>query len=248
MKAGFTSTSLRSCSIEQVVSAAAKCGSEAIEWGTDYHIKTIEDASSARKLCNENGIEIRSLGTYYRIGKNDMGEWEHLCKLAREAGAGYLRTWLGTRGSASTDETAYTSIIRETDVMADIADKYDVKISNECHPNTYNDTTASSLRYLRDTNGRVKTYYQSWYRDRSGDFEKLEKLLPYVSDVHVSFSELKKFQIFRQKDTAFIPDIINRLAEKDFNGFVFIEFTRGGKPENLINDVITLKNLISVSK
>lgn len=245
MKVGFTSTSLRSCSIEDVVDIAVKCGAEAIEWGTDYHILTEDDARLAKKLCDENGIVIRSLGTYYRIGRNDVTEWERLCRLALITGARYMRTWLGTKSSSKTGEKEYADIVAESLTLADIAERYSAVISNECHHDTCNDETDASLRYLNDTKGRVKTYYQSWYRDREGDFDKLSKLIPFVSDVHISFSELKKFQLLHKKDESFIPDIINALKSKSFEGYVFIEFIADNSPDNLVKDVLKLKNLVN---
>lgn len=244
MKAGFTSTSLRKYSVEAVVEAAALSGAAALEWGTDYHIRTEADALKARHLCDENGIISRSLGSYYRMGTENYAEWERLCALSEILGAEYIRTWLGGRGSDRTGEKEYSGLVEESLRMADIAAKHGAVISNECHHGTYNDTVQSSLRYLADTGGRVKTYYQSWYRDREGDFEKLSKLLPFVSDVHVSFSELSKFQTFHRKDTSFIPDIISSLAGADFGGFVLIEFTAGGKKEKLVEDVIKLRSMI----
>lgn len=248
MKDGFTSTSLRKYSIREVVDAAVRCGASAIEWGTDYHILTEDDALLAKKLCDENNIIIRSLGTYYRIGQKDYAEWERLCRLCSITGAKYMRTWLGTKSSEKTNEENYNALIDESLRLADIADKYGAVISNECHHDTYNDVTSSSLRYLEDTQGRIKTYYQSWYRDRDGDFKKLEKLFSYVSDVHISFSELKKFQLFHKKDEKFIPDIIKDLSEKCFDGYVFIEFTADNSPDNLVKDILKLKELIASSK
>lgn len=248
MKAGFTSTSLRKYTIQDVVRAARESGARSIEWGTDFHIRTQDDAKIAKSLCDDARIPVRSLGTYYRVGQRDLVEWERLCAIARTMGARYMRTWLGTKGSAETDEAGYTALVDETLAMADVADKYGVVISNECHPNTYNDTTASSLRYLKDTAGRVSTYYQSWYRDREGDFEKLDSLFPCVSDVHVSFSELVKFQKGYKHDETFITDIVTALAHKKFTGLVFIEFTAEDKLENLVSDVRRLTALIDVEE
>ena len=245
MKVGFTSTSLRKYSINLVVDAAAKCGAKAIEWGTDYHIKSDKDALLAKELCDEKGIEIRSLGSYYRIGSGKFEEFEKICSLAKTMGAAYIRTWLGTKGSEKTDDKEYSALIDESLKLSEIAAKYGVIISNECHPNTFNDTLTSSLKYLDDTDGKIKTYYQSWYKDRAGDFEKLNALLPFVSDVHISFSELKKFQKFHKKDESFIPDIISELKKSDFNGCIFIEFTSGDKAENLISDIKKIQVMVN---
>lgn len=241
---GLTSTSLRKYSVEQVVSTAAAAGAECIEWGTDYHIKTVEDALRAKKLCEEAGIKISACGSYYRIGSEKLAEWEKLCEIAEAMGTGVIRTWLGTKGSAATSEACFAALVEETEVLAKTAAGHGIIISNECHPHTFNDTTESSLRYLNAVKApNVRTYYQSWYRDEAGDLEKLQALFPYLTDVHVSFSELEKFQRFHKKDKDFIKKILCRLKELGFGGSLLIEFTRGGKAENLTEDIRRLDAL-----
>ncbi len=241
---GFTSTSLRSCTIEETALIAEKSGAQIIEWGSDRHIKTEKDAALAKKLCDDKGIIINSYGTYYRIGCHGEAEFEKLCGIACEMGAKYLRTWLGKKGSSATGEKEYSALLESARKNSETAEKYSLVICNECHPNTFNDTTDSSLRFLKDLNqSNVKTYYQSWYRDEAGDKEKLFKTIDYVQDVHISFSELKKFQRFHRKDPDYIKKILQWLKELNFNNGLMIEFTRGGKPENLINDVERLKEL-----
>lgn len=241
---GFTSVSLRSYPVEEVVDIAAKAGAEIIEWGSDFHIKTIEDAEKAKKLCDEKGIIINSYGTYYRTGCGNEEQWKEICKIADAMGAKYIRTWLGTKGSSKTNEKEYALLLEDARRMADIAAEYGLVICHECHHHTYNDTESSSLRFLKDVErSNVKTYYQSWYRDESGDKSKLFNTFPYVQDVHISFSELTKFQKFHKKDKAFIEKIIGWLKELDFSGGLIIEFTQNNSGENLIKDVNRIKEL-----
>lgn len=241
---GFTSVSLRSCSIEEVVETAKKAGAEIIEWGSDVHVKTLDDAAKAKKLCDENGIIINSYGSYYRTGCGDRAEWKKTCEIASAMGAKYIRPWLGTKGSAKTGEAEYRKILDDARSMADTAAECGLVISHECHPNTYNDTTDSALRFLNDIDREnVKTYYQSWYRDEAGDKDKLFRLFPYVQDVHLSFSELVKFQMFHKKDREFIGKILSWLKELGFSGGLIIEFTKNSSAENLINDIAKLKEL-----
>lgn len=241
---GFTSVSLRSYSIEEVVKTAVKAGAEIIEWGSDVHVKTVEDAEKAKRLCDENGIIINSYGSYYRTGCGDKTEWKKICEIASAMDAKYIRTWLGTKGSAKTSESEYQKLLVDARSMADTAAEYGLVICHECHPHTYNDTTESSLRFLKDIDREnMKTYYQSWYRDEAGDRDKLFRLFPYVQDVHLSFSELIKFQTFHKKDREFIDKILSWMKELDFKGSLIIEFTKNNSAENLINDTERLRKL-----
>lgn len=243
-KIGFTSVSLRSYSIEEVVDTAKKSGSEIIEWGSDKHIKTLEDAYKAKNLCDKNGILINSYGSYYRTGCSDEKTWKEICEIASVLGAKYIRTWLGKKGSAKTNENEYSRLLQDARNMADIADSYGLVISHECHPNTYNDTETSSLRFLTDVDrDNIKTYFQSWYRDEQSDMSKLVDTFPCISDIHISFSELIKFQRFHKKDKEYIEKIMNKLSELDFCGGVILEFTKNNSGKNLINDINRLKEL-----
>ena len=160
---GLTSTTLRKYSLEEVADISYQARAEIIEWGSDFHVKTAADAEKAKKLCDERGIIINSYGTYYKIGCGDIEQWKNICAVSAVMGAKYIRTWLGEKGSAITSEKWYNALLEETRLMADEAAKYSLVICNECHPNTYNDTTESAIRYLKDVNrDNVKTYYQSW--------------------------------------------------------------------------------------
>ena len=241
---GFTSVTLRSYSLEEVAEIAAEAGAEIIEWGSDFHVKTADDAKKARKLCDEKGIIINSYGTYYRTGSADKAEWEKICENASLMGAKYVRAWLGTKGSADTNEDEYSALLDDARSMADTAAGYGLVISHECHHHTFNDTTESSLKFLHDVQREnIKTYYQSWYRDESSDREKLFKTFPYVLDVHLSFSELQKFQRFHRKDKEYITKILSWLKELDFSGGLIIEFTKNDSAENLIKDMEKLRML-----
>lgn len=240
---GFTSVSLRPCSIEEVVAAAVKANAEIIEWGSDVHVRTHEEAEKAKKLCDKNGIKINSYGTYYRIGSFGE-EWKNLCENASIMGAKYMRTWLGTKGSDETGEEEYQLLLEDARRTADIAKEYGITVCNECHPNTYNDTTESALRFLEDA-GRdnIKTYYQSWYRTEESDKEKLFRTFGKVQDVHLSFSELDKFQQGYTEDKQFIEKILGWLKELDFRNGLIIEFVRNDDAEELIKDIERLKYL-----
>ncbi len=241
---GFTSTSLRPYALEQVADIAASSCAQIIEWGSDCHVKSLSDAEKAKELCDDRGIIINSYGTYYRVGSGESDEWKNICEITACMGAKYIRTWLGTKASAKTSESEYAALIEDARKTAFVAAEHGLTVCNECHPNTYNDTTESSLRLMKDAGqDNIKTYYQSWYLDEPSDKEKLIKTFPLVQDVHLSFSELEKFQRFHKKDKDYIIKILSWLKELGFDGGLMIEFTKGSKAENLIKDVERLAEL-----
>ena len=67
MKFGMTSLTLKNESVEDVIRIVKEAGLEGIEWGvSDGHMPLCdaERAALIRKLSEENGIEIFSLGSY----------------------------------------------------------------------------------------------------------------------------------------------------------------------------------------
>ena len=79
LKIGVASVTFRNKTISQVVEIAKNAGVEFIEWGGDVHIKTLDDAILAKKLCDENNIKISSYGSYYRTGCSDKEDWIEIC-------------------------------------------------------------------------------------------------------------------------------------------------------------------------
>ena len=74
LKIGVASVTFRNKTISQVVEIAKNAGVEFIEWGGDVHIKTLDDAILAKKLCDKNNIKISSYGSYYRTLCSDKAE------------------------------------------------------------------------------------------------------------------------------------------------------------------------------
>ena len=89
LKIGVTSVTFRNKTIEEIVEICKNEQVEYIEWGSDVHIKTQNDAQKARKLCDEAGIKISSYGSYYSVGSNNCDEWKLLCENAKIMGSLY---------------------------------------------------------------------------------------------------------------------------------------------------------------
>ncbi len=248
MEIGFTSTSYRPIrNLAKIVEIAKECKADCIEWGGDIHVKNVEEASLAKKLCDEAGISIFSYGSYYRIGSNKAEEWKKICEIASTLGAKVIRTWLGVKGSAKTSAEEYANLVKDAKAISAVAKEYGIIVASECHRNTYNDTTASSLQILEDiASDNYKTYYQSVYRDWDLDKEKLLALLPHAVAVHVSFSEQHKEQRFRlKKDYSFAERLLDIVKEKEYNGTVLLEYTTLHMPKFGKKDVLKIRSIFN---
>ncbi len=95
----------------------------------------------------------------------------------------------------------------------------------ECHDNTYNNNTDAFLR-IREEVGQENfcTYFQSRYRKKAYDLDRIERTLPYTESVHVSFSEQRREQ-FPRYDGAYLDALLEKLLACGFDGNLLLEYT-----------------------
>lgn len=140
---GICSVTLRSASIEEVVSVASEAGLAGIEWGTDAHVTDTASAEKAREASEEAGLTALSLGSYYRAGS--FGDFEQELKLAEILGAPRIRIWAGGSGSADADAELRDAVIRDARRVAGLAAERGISIAFEYHANTLTDSPRPPL-------------------------------------------------------------------------------------------------------
>lgn len=253
MRIGFTSTSFRQIrSLEKVVKIALECGADCIEWGGDIHVKNERDARKAKELCDRYEVEICSYASYYRVGDGDADEWERICRIADILGAEWIRVWLGRLDSEKTDEATCKKILSDAKNMCAVAEKYNIKILSECHDNTFNNNTDAFLKIAHEVNSPYfLTYFQSRYRKKEYDLDRIERTLPLTECVHISFSELRREQ-FPKYEPSYIDALLDKLLSVGFDKTILIEYTyifgRFGLPSQMKKDVQKLRKKVGAVK
>lgn len=251
MKTGFTSTTFRQIKdLGKIVNIAKESGADCIEWGADVHVKDIEKAKEAKRLCDNAGIEISSYGSYYRVGSSDTEKWENICRIADTLGAKVIRVWLGKKDSQKTDDIYYKKILTDLVNICVIADKYSIIVSPECHTGTYNNNTDAFLKICSEARktgkaDNLKTYFQSKYKNIAYDFDRIEKTSKEIEIVHISYSERTREQFFTRKDKVYIEKLIEKLRDSGYDNTVLIEYTYFALPHFLFKDMAKLKKLIN---
>ncbi len=242
-KLGLCSVTFRKKSVEEVVQAARKAGVSFIEWGSDVHVRTLEDACKVKKLCDDSDIKISSYGSYFNCIEYDGIKWSEICRIAKEMGAGSIRVWLGKKNSEITSEDEYKILLSNTEKMCDIASEYNLLVCPECHDNTFNNNTDAILKFIRELNkDNFKTYFQSRYFRFEYDMDRIDRTYDYIKDVHVSYRDLKKEQIFRKKDKNYLDKLLKKLKSKEFNGIIMVEFVSHDSEKIFLKDVQKLKS------
>ena len=253
MRIGFTSTSFRQIkSLEKIVNIALDCGADCIEWGGDIHVRSEKDARTAKELCDSYGVGICSFASYYRVGDCNSLQWESICRIAHTMGAEWIRVWLGRKDSEKTDDSTYRKILNDAEAMCKTAEKLGLKILAECHDNTFNNNTDAFLRFTKDLNSPVfLTYFQSRYKKKTYDLDRIERTLPFTECVHISFSELVREQ-FPGCDMTYIDALLDKIKAVGFDKTMLVEYTyifgRFGLPSSMKKDIKKLREKVGAVK
>lgn len=250
---GFTSTSFRQIkSLEKIVDIAVSAEIDCIEWGGDVHVRSVADAKRAKELCDKAGIRINSYGSYYRVGCNNADEWKGICEIAEAMGARSVRVWLGRADSEKTDEETYKAIVDDTKKICDVAKEYGIIVCPECHDNTFNNNTDAFLKIHKDAaRDNFRTYFQSRYKRLAYDLDRIERTLPYIETVHISYSEQSReqFPFFKPR---YIDALLDKIKQSGFDGNILLEYTYPcglfGLPFSMVKDMKKLKNKVGGTK
>ncbi len=246
MKIGFTSTSFRQIkSLEKIADIALQSGASFIEWGGDVHVKNKADAKKAKEVCDARRIKICSYGSYYRVGCKNTAKWKEICEIANIMEAQSVRVWLGTKDSEKTDESTYKAIVEDAKAMCSVAEEYGLLVCPECHDNTYNNNTDAFLKIRKDIAcDNFRTYFQSRYKRLEYDLDRIRRTMPYIENIHVSFSEQVREQ-FPKLNTGYIDLLLKQIKASGFDGIFLIEYTyifsRAGLPSCMKKDVERLR-------
>ncbi len=242
-KLGLCSVTFRKKSVREVIRIAKDAGIGYIEWGGDVHVRNLDDAKAAKELCDKAQIKISSYGSYFNSADYDEGKWIRICEIAKELGAGSIRIWLGKKDSEKTETDEYKILLTNTKKMCDIAAEYALLVCSECHGNTYNNNTDAFLGFAQDLNkDNFRTYFQSRYFRMEYDLDRIDRTYDYIKDVHVSYRDLKREQMFRKKDKNYIDTLLKKLREKHFDGIVMVEFVDRQSEKSFYKDIEKLKS------
>lgn len=242
MQIGFTSTTFKKLDPIEICDLAVTSGADCIEW-SDLHIPHPARAREIAARCAGSGVACCSLGSYYHVGENDASRWKNLCETAAALGAGWIRVWLGRRGSAETGEEEYAALLADAKRMTRLAANCGLTVAAEAHPNTCNDSCAASLRFLRDlAEPGFATYFQSLYLDMPADLDRLARTFPYTRAAHVSFSEVPLR--LRLPGEGRVESVVRALIQRVFQGPVLLEFVSRDDPGAFARDMARLRAIV----
>ncbi|HZK21580.1 MAG TPA: sugar phosphate isomerase/epimerase [Oscillospiraceae bacterium] len=240
MALGLTSVTFRNLSADEIIDLAFSAGCEVIEWGGDIHVTNKKEAKEVYEKCSDKGIRINSYGSYYRLLENKQTEFERLCEIASVQGAKIIRVWLGDKGSKFTTKECFEKLSNEAEKIAAVADEYNLIVASEFHNGTYNDTAKSAIHFLEHTACKnLKTYWQPMFSGK--DIENLNRVVSETVVVHLfNWNKIGVRYSLKSGETK-IREFLDILQNKDYKGDIILEFVKGDKPVNFLEDFNNLK-------
>jgi len=240
---GLCSVTLRNSSIADVAEVAAEAGLAGVEWGTDVHVRDDASAEEARDATLSAGLEVLSLGSYYRAGS--FADFDAVVHLAARLDAPRIRVWAGERGSAESDGDGWAAVVRDTRRTAAIAADHGLKIAFEYHGGTLTDTPDSALRLLQDVDrDNVGTYWQPavGLSDQAA-LASLRQVLPFVSGVHCFswWPAQERLALSARKQLWHAAADVLREAGRPVD--IMLEFVADDLPENVSHDADFLNHI-----
>ncbi|SEQ44264.1 TIM barrel protein [Arthrobacter sp. OV608] len=240
---GLCSVTLRGLSIEGVLESASAAGVAGIEWGADVHVHNVDSAARARTGTAAAGLEVLSLGSYYRAGS--FGDFRSVMAIATELGAPRIRIWAGGEASGEATPSQWDAAVEDTRRIAGLAQAGGIRLAFEYHGGTLTDSPETTLELLRQVDrSNVGTYWQPAVGLDDGQaLESLRCLMEHVVGVHC-FSwwpsiERLPLRARRQLWT----DVSSMLGTSGKDMDVMLEFVVGDLRENVITDARFLKHV-----
>ena len=74
------------------------------------------------------------------------------------------------------------------------------------------------------------------------DLIRIDRTYNYIKDVHVSYRDLKREQLFRKKDKNYLDTLLKTLKKRNFDGIVMVEFVSYASEKVFYKDVEKLKS------
>lgn len=238
----MTSLTLRNESVENVIKYAKEAGLSGIEWGvSDLHMPLCDKAQAEKikKLSQESGMEIFSLGSYCRM--LDKEDCEKTIETAVMLSAPIIRVWAGNSNWAETDNENIENIIQNTIHMSRIATEEGIRIGFEYHTNTLTegaDNAVKLMEIVADKN--VGLYWQpSGNISPQENCENFKKVMPYlVGNLHVhNHNSVEGYQLLSKIEDN-LHMYYDNLVSEPYN--LMIEFVKDSSTDNLFADARTL--------
>lgn len=249
IRTGMVSVTFRKLTPGAIIEQVAEAGLKFIEWGGDVHVKPgeTEKAKKVGDHCRNEGIEVASYGSYYRVaGENvENAPFAQVVETAAALGAPNIRVWAGSRGSKDARDSHWSELIDETQRLAEEAREAGLTLSFEYHGGTLNDNVVAARKILeRVAMANVFTYWQpEHHQDEEAHTRGLKRIRDSVSHAHVFHWVEGQRRPLEEGDHRWFS-YLEILGETERDHAALLEFVQDDNPQNFQTDAATLKDIV----
>jgi 3-dehydroshikimate dehydratase len=245
---GLVSATFRDQTVEWILEKCKRANLKAIEWSENAHVFP-DDEVRAAKLYEETrkaGLEIAAYGSYYRLGEQEHPETCFLksLKSAVALKAPVIRIWAGAKPSIEVSEVERESMAREAALVAEMAEKYEIKVALEWHRNTMTDTNASALELLHKANH--SNLYCLWQPTPALSIKERTEGIDLLGDrmlnLHIYFWD-GDIRLPLEQGIDEWKEYLSHV-DQSVSRYGLMEFVMGGTEEQLLEDAETLHGLV----
>ena len=246
---GLCSVTFRHLQPEAIIQLVKQAGITAIEWGGDVHVPDAAAAREVRAMCEQNGVQPVSYGSYYKAGAGDLDGFSRTVETAVALGASNIRVWAGQLASSLIRMDMRRQIVAELLECGEVAASAGMTLSLEFHPNTLTDTNESAGRLLTELgSGNVYMYWQPRW-DLSED-ERLAGLmiaLQRLTNIHIFAWQADGTRLPLQQGGDFLIPALRLATQDGYDHYVFMEFVQNADERAFLRDAASLRQMIETA-
>lgn len=252
MKTGLASVSFRHLKPIEIVELVKKAGLKGIEWGGDIHVPPgeLKNARDILKMTREEGLEVSSYGSYYRIGcgRENKAGFDSVLETALGLNAPVIRVWAGNKASREADEAYWERVMEDAGKISELAQKAGIQVALEYHEDTLTDTWESAGRLLKAVGGNnLRSYWQTHMEeDRQTRLKGLKEMMPWLVNVHI-FSWVNNQRTALAETAVEWQVYLKEIQKMEMVRYCLLEFVRNNSPEQFLKDAETLKQLLKTA-
>ncbi len=248
MKSGLVSVTFRGKNTDEIIALCKKNAVDVIEWGGDVHVPSgdYENAEKVGRQTRENGIEVFSYGSYYRLGeqKEWKEEFKKVLKTAVCLQCNYIRIWAGTVSSRNAENAYFQRLEEELKQICKMAAEKKMNIALEYHRNTLTEDWQSALRLIKETaEPNLFLYWQPnpdiSHEERMNELCHLKEM---ICNVHTFFWEKGNIRKPLEDGVNYWKDYTHILKEKDIP--YMLEFVKDDEEKQFEEDMRVLQHQI----
>lgn len=259
MTPGIVSVSFRNKTCQELIAMTAQAGLKSIEWGGDIHVPhgDISQAKHVQTMCSDAGISCAAYGSYYRCDPSvpEAPDARAVVETAAALGAPVIRVWAGNQHSVDASEDYKKNIAENAVAIADLADKYGIRIAFEYHMRTLTDCDAST-RELMTLAAHPNLYYL-WQPINGATtevcLESLKTVMPRLLNIHVFHWPVDqdgvRYRVSlnegKERWSGFLGWVQAQEPTPAFERHCLLEFIRNDDPKQFFEDAQVLQDILN---